>query len=130
MSGGQFNMQFDVQLENQSTDTFAPTVYLVVVNSGLFSTENGSSSFVTGILNQEMVLETKSKDAIADSHTYNKKIIGSVHILKGSFSKASEKEKLIDNEGGGMSAGGMSAGGMNNTDFAPGKQKRVHKYAK
>lgn len=140
MSGGQFNMQFDIQLENQSTEEVTPTIYLVVVNSGLFCTENGSSSLVTGVLNQEMVLETKTQDAVSDSHTYSKKIIGgsienlnSIHKhLKGSFSKASEKEKLIDSDGGGMSAGGMSAGGMNNTDFAPavsGKQRRIHKHA-
>lgn len=41
MSAGQYNMQFEIEVENQSfTDSITPTVYLVCVNSGLFITEN------------------------------------------------------------------------------------------
>ncbi len=137
-SGGQFNMQFDVQLYNQGSVDITPTVYLVTVNGGIFTTENGASSFTTGLLNQEMVLETKSKDAITDSHSYDKKIVGgsienlgSIHKhLKQAFSKASEKEHMIDHEkgekiadpvsGSGMSAGGMSGGS--------GGKRRIHRY--
>ena len=136
-SGGQFNMQFDLQIYNQSAEDITPTLYLVVVNSGIFVTENGASSFTTGLLNQEMVLETKTHDAITDTHSYDKKMvggsienIGSIHKhLKQAFSKASEKEKLIDKEGGsGMSAGGMSGGGMSAGDVTSNVKRRIHKY--
>ena len=135
-SGGQFNMQFDVQLYNQASVAVTPTIYLVVVNSGIFTTENGSSSFLTGLLNQEMVLETKSHDAITDSHSYDKKIvggsienIGSVHKhLKQAFAKACEKEKEVDKEGAGMSASGMSGGGMSAGTVAASAKRRIHKY--
>jgi len=135
-SGGQFNLQFDLQLYNQSAAAITPTLYLVVVNSGIFATENGASSFTTGLLNQEMVLETKTQEAITDTHSYDKKMvggsienIGSIHKhLKQAFSKASEKEKLIDKEGGGMSAGGMSGGAMSAGDVSSSVKRRIHKY--
>ena len=131
-------MQFDLQLYNQSDVDITPTLYLVVVNSGIFVTENGASSFTTGLLNQEMVLETKTHDAITDSHSYDKKMvggsienIGSIHKhLKQAFSKASEKEKIIDKEGGsGMSGGGMSGGAMSAGEINPANiKRRIHKY--
>ena len=128
-SGGQFNMQFDLQLFNQGDEEITPTLYLVVVNSGIFVTENGASSFLTGLLNQEMVLETKTHDAITDTHSYDKKMVGGsieniagVHKhLKQAFSKASEKEKIIDKEGSGMSAGNLSSD-------IQGAKRRIHKY--
>jgi hypothetical protein len=143
MSSGQYNMQFEIELENQSRivdDEVTPTIYLVCVNSGIFITENGSSSFRTGLLNQEMVLETKTKDAVMDTHSYENKIVGgsieninSVHKhMKLNFHKASEQEHLLDNEQGeaiprlsnpanSMHASGMAASGMS--------KRRIHKFA-
>ena len=130
-SAGQFNVQFDLTLYNQSDEDFAPTLYFMVVNSGIFVTESGQSTFTTGLLNQEVTLETKSQEAITDSHTYDKTIvggsienIGGIHKhLKGAFSKVTEKEKTVD-EGAGMSAAGMSGG--NNL---PSVRKRITKYS-
>ena len=137
-SGGQYNMQFSIDLYNQGNDAITPTIYMVTCNGGIFTTENGASSFTTGLLNQEMVLETKSKDAVMDSHSYNQKVVGgsienlgSIHKhLKSAFSKVEEKAHEIDDgkghsikdpvTGSGMSAGGMSAGAM--------KKRTVHKY--
>ena len=131
-SSGQFNLQFNVTVTNQGDDAITPTLFLVVVNSGIFVTENGASSYTTGLINKEMVLETKVEDSVIDTDSYHKKVVGgsienltSIHKhLKGAFSKASEIQKKIDNVGSGMSAGSMSAG-----DVQGGIKRRIHKYA-
>lgn len=77
MSAGQYNLQFDITLLNQTANlNYTPTIYVVCVNSGLFITESGVSRFVTGLLTQEMVLETKMKTAVLDKHTYEEEIVG------------------------------------------------------
>jgi hypothetical protein len=89
----------------------------------------------TGLLSQEMVLDTKSKDAVMDKHTYENKVVGgsieninSIHKhMKLNFHKASEKEHMLDHEAGEYapsiqtSGSGMSAAGM--------PKRRIHKYA-
>jgi hypothetical protein len=77
MSAGQYNLQFDITLLNQTANlNYTPTIYVVCVNSGLFITESGVSRFVTGLLTQEMVLETKMKTAVLNKHTYEEEIVG------------------------------------------------------
>ena len=141
MSGGQFNMQFNVELQNQTADSENITLYLVTVNSGIFITENGSSSFVTGMLNQEMVLDTKSKTPITDKETYEKRIVGgsvenlgAIHKhVKQQYSHATEHENNVDMQGSGENAGVMSGGFMNAGAMSGGKtgkpmHRRVHKF--
>lgn len=133
MSSGQYGIQFNVNVSNQTANALTPILYMCVVNSGIFITENGQSQFITGMLNQEQVLETRGKDAIIDKHTYENEIVGgsieninSIHKhLKMKYSKNSDKEQELDNEpgekvGGAMSAGAMSAGSR--------PQRRLHKY--
>jgi hypothetical protein len=118
-SGGQFNIQFDVQLFNQTDEDITPTIYMLVVNTGIFSTDNGSSTYTTGLLTQEQILDTKSQDAMTDSATYFKKIVGgtienlgSVHKhLKSAYKNVVEKAKALDT-GSGMAASGMAASGI------------------
>lgn len=134
MSSGQYSMQFDIELYNQTSEAIMPTLYLLYVNSGLFVTENGISQQNTGLLSQEMVLDTKSKDAVMDKHTYESKVVGgsieninAIHKhMKLNFHNATEKERMIDNEPGEFAptmqkASGMSASGM--------PKRRIHKYA-
>lgn len=134
MSAGQYNMQFDLQLYNQTSEQITPTLYLVVVNSGVLTCENGTSSFNTGLLTQEMVLETKSKEAVLDSHTYHDEIIGGsienqncIHKhLKNRFSKVSEKEHQLDNEKGETIGSAMSSGSMSGGQ----SKRRIHRFTK
>ena len=141
MSTGQYNMQFDITVTNQTANAITPTIYLVVVDTGIFITENGTSSQSTGMLTQEMVLDTKTKEAVMDKQTYEDKIVGgsienlgAIHKhMKLNFHKAAEKEHQLDSEvgetapriGSGMDAAGMPYGGP------PAMAKRrIHKYAK
>jgi hypothetical protein len=133
MSSGQFNFSFSITVTNQAKYTITPTIYILCVNSGLFITENGKSTFTTGMLSQEQVLDTKRKEAITDTHTYNTEIVGGsieniagIHKhVKKMYSRNSEKEKELDKEAGEVvpEAGAMSSGAVHH-------KKKVHKYTK
>jgi hypothetical protein len=133
-STGQYSCQFQLTIKNQTeTAITGGSVYMIAVNSGIFETQLGKSQIQTALLTQEMVLETKMKDAITDKHTYEASItggsienIGSIHKhMKMNYSRASEKEKEIDNDGSGMSAGGMAGGGEMHKKQTG---RRIHRY--
>lgn len=132
MSGGQYNIQVDLTLFNQSKEEITPTLYLVCVNSSIFITEDGTCNISTGMLTKEMTLETKVKDAVMDKSTYEQQIVGgsienlsSVHKhMKLNFHKASEKEHQLDKEVGETApriGSGMSASGVM-------PKRRIHKF--
>lgn len=140
MSSGQYNIQLSTDVKNHTSEVIKPNIYICVVNNGMFITENGISSFMTGMLNQEQVLDTKSKSAIIDSHTYHEEITGGSienlgHLtkhLKLNYSRNSEKEKELDkpegeSAGSGMSGGSMS-GGRSIAMPTSTMKKRIHKY--
>lgn len=90
---------------------------------------------MTGLLSQEMVLETKAKDAVMDKHTYEDNIVGGsienlgcIHKhMKLNFHKASEKEHHLDHEDGEMApkiGSGMAAAGIPSM-----AKRRIHKFA-
>ena len=129
-SSGNYNLQYDLELLNQSkTESVKPTLYLLVVNTGIFVTDNGASSFSTGLLDQSSVLETKTQNSVMDTTTYLHKIVcGSVSNLgsitkhlKSAFSRHREKEAIVDAPAT-ESASGMSGSGMN--------RKTLHRFTK
>jgi hypothetical protein len=58
---GNFNFQIQLNVENVSTQSIAPEVQVICVNSGIFCTQQGVSSVYSGILTREMTLKTKSQ---------------------------------------------------------------------
>ena len=66
---GQYQLQFNVTLENQFGYSFTPELCIVTMNSGLFITETGASQIFTGILTKEQVLKTKSENPVAHLDT-------------------------------------------------------------
>jgi len=139
MSSGQFNMQFTINVYNQTAEAITPTMYMICVNSGVFMTERGTSRFDIGLLDKKQVLETKGQVAVLDKDTYEDTVVGGsienlgcIHKhMKLNFHKAREKEDHLDNapgeyvpghEAGAMSAGAMSSGSM--------PKRRIHKFAK
>jgi hypothetical protein len=105
-------------------------------NSGIFITDNGTSSANLALLTQEQVLKTKAQEAVLDKKTYENKIIGgsienlgAIHKhLKQCFHKASEKEHMLDN-GPGESLPPTSAGGMDAAGMGKMGKRRIHKFA-
>jgi hypothetical protein len=126
-----------MEVYNQTGETITPTMYMICVNTGMFTTDHGTSRWDTGLLDQEQVLDTKTQVAVMDKSTYEDTVVGgSIENLAGihkhmklNFHKASEKEKHLDEApgeavpSGSMSGGGMSAGGLP-------KRKTIHQFAK
>ena len=133
MSKGSFAITCDVTYYNQTKKNITPTIYMTVVDSGVFMTENGTSIYNVGLLNQEQVLDTKAQEAITDTHSYSQEITGgsienvnSIHKhLKKLFSRNSQKEAQVDTDRG-ESAGVMSAGAMSAGEMKKGR--RLHNY--
>ena len=133
MSKGTFAITCDVTYYNQTKKDITPTIYMTVVDSGVFMTENGTSIYNVGLLNQEQVLDTKAQEAITDTHSYSQEITGgsienvnSIHKhLKKLFSRNSQKEAQVDTDRG-ESAGVMSAGAMSAGEMKKGR--RLHNY--
>lgn len=134
MSKGQFNMQFSIDVYNQTDQDITPTMYMICVSSDVFITERGTSRFDIGLLDKEQVLLTKEQPAVMDKNTYADTIVGgSIENLGGihkhmklHYHKATEKEDHFDSAPGeyvnGHEAGAMSAGAM--------PKRRIHKFAK
>ena len=73
---GQFNLYFTVSVTNQLGATISnPEICVVCVNSGIFTTQLGTSIINTGILTKEDVLKTKDQKPLMD-HTDYKRFIG------------------------------------------------------
>ncbi len=65
---GNFNFQIQLNVENVSSQSIAPEVQVVCVNSGIFCTQQGVSSVYSGILTREMCLKTKSQKPESGDH--------------------------------------------------------------
>ena len=76
---GQFGLQITLTASNYlSYDIVNPKMVVVVVNSGLMVTQQGSSSLYSGLLTKNMVLETKQQSPSIDSSSYHSLVGGSV----------------------------------------------------
>ena len=67
---GSFNLQFNLQIENYSTNPLGEQVEIVLmcVNSGLFITSQGVSSTYTGILTKSDVLAASEMKPVSERH--------------------------------------------------------------
>ena len=59
---GNFQIQFQLDVVNQSGATITPELVLITVNSGVFVTERGQSSVYTGILTKQDVLDASQQE--------------------------------------------------------------------
>jgi len=72
---GNFNLQFNIELYNQTADEISPELVLITVNSGIFTTYNGQSSIFTAILNRSDVLDTMQTAPIGQQDV--RRLVGS-----------------------------------------------------
>jgi hypothetical protein len=61
-SMGQFSIQFNLEVFNQSNSAITPEVVMIAVNSGLFVSYSGSSSIYSGILSKSDVINCKMNE--------------------------------------------------------------------
>ena len=59
---GNFNIQFNVNVTNNSNDAVTPELVLITMNSGVFICERGTSQTYTGILTKQDVMETSQQE--------------------------------------------------------------------
>jgi hypothetical protein len=75
---GQYNLYFTITVTNQYKSTILnPEIVVVTINSGIFTTQLGSSVINTGILTKEDVLKAKDQKPTLDSVDY-KRYVGGV----------------------------------------------------
>lgn len=72
---GQFQIQVKLEIENTYPDPYVPEFVMVVVNSGIMTTIAGNSSVYSGLVNQQIAMETvQSGEEIGDKQL--KRLIG------------------------------------------------------
>lgn len=133
---GNFNLQINMEVQNQFSYDITPEIVLITMNSGLFVNERGTSSTYTGILTKQDVLEASAQQAVYQSSVKRlvgggfldslKSVAGAVlpHILKMGKEHLGKMEHPVakglsgalgalgyGQSGGGVSGGGASGGG-------------------
>ena len=104
---GQFGLQITISATNYlSYDVVNPDMVVVVVNSGLMVTQQGSSSLYSGLLTKNMVLETKQQSPAIDSSSFHSLVGGSVQEA----CSTGLRKVLKKHFGKGYSGGGFSGG--------------------
>jgi hypothetical protein len=113
---GQYQLQFNLTLENQFGYSFTPELCIVTMNSGLFITETGASQIFTGILTKEQVLKTKSENPVAhlDTGEYERLVggkmgnrgMGAIGKMMKHYRKHKEEAEAMANATGAGSGGG------------------------
>lgn len=68
---GQFNMSFSLSVTNISSETIAPEVLVITSYAGVFTTNSGSSTRMTGLLNKELVVSAATEGNALSSNEYN-----------------------------------------------------------
>ena len=66
---GQYQLLIQMNVTNQFADAIVPEIVIVTVNSGIFSTVQGTSSIFTGVLSKETVLKTKESSPVPEIDT-------------------------------------------------------------
>ena len=118
---GQYNLYFQVTVFNQTeSDVLSPELCIITVNSGIFTTQLGTSIINTGILTKEDVLRTKEETPTMDSNDHRRYIGGSLmnmgstnimKLFKNHVMPSDDKSNSDDyNTASGLSAGSLSGG--------------------
>lgn len=123
---GQFQLQFQLDIENYSGEAFAVNdleICLITMNSGVFVLERGTSQTYTAILSRSDVLSAKSQPGMA--HSDVKRLVGGgwddiMKTIKNVAGVVGQVAPMAQqalgafgygNSGGGTSGGGTSGGG-------------------
>jgi len=116
---GQYQFQFNLKVFNQFDYAITPEILIICVNSGLLSTQQGTSQIFTGILTKEQVLKTKEQNPVPhlDSAEYSRLVGGKqsnrgmANIL-GLLRHHGHRKHMPDmSSSGGATSGGATSGG-------------------
>ena len=115
---GSYNLQFNVNIKNQSSSAYTPELVVITINSGYMSTSNGTSSAFSGVLNKEMVMSAKDGASVPrlSQSDYERLVGGSLRNrgvsnmmkhFKGRRGMAGPASDMV----GGVMSGGIPSGG-------------------
>lgn len=116
---GQYQFQFNLRVTNQFDYTIVPELCIITVNSGLFTTQQGTSQIFTGILSKAQVLDAKAQSPVPDldSETYRRLVGGAMgnmgmsNVHKMIKARRAKLEASVPGfAGAGISGGGESGG--------------------
>jgi hypothetical protein len=62
---GNFTLQFNLQITNQTNYTATPTLYVITANSGFFESIRGSSRIIKGVLSEQDIISAGSAPAMS-----------------------------------------------------------------
>ena len=131
---GQFNLYFTINVSNQTNQIITnPEICIVCCNSGIFTTQLGSSVVNTGLLTKEEVLRTKEQEPIMDNTDHVRYVGGNLTNFGMSNVYKLLKSKVLPfvddklNEVMGSSGSGMSGGMVHSSG---GRVRRVDKLSK
>jgi len=136
---GQFQLQFQLDIENYSNEAFQPNdleICLITMNSGVFVLERGTSQTYTAILSRSDVLSAKSQPGMA--HSDVKRLVGGgwddiMKTIKNVAGVVGQVAPMAQQalgafgygtSGGGTSGGGTSGGGTSGGGMSGGRVKK------
>jgi len=114
---GSYNLQFTVEYQNQFgvTGYGAPELVVITVNSGYMTTHVGSTQTFSGILNKEMVMQSKSGANVPTlgQSEYNRLVGGAMGNLGTANHKTFSRRGMMGSAiSGGQVSGGQVSGGV------------------
>jgi hypothetical protein len=77
-SVGSYNIQFKVDVINNTTDNFIPELVFITANSGIMVNQDGETDIYTGLLTKELVVNSSVKQEGIPSASYNRLVGGGV----------------------------------------------------
>ena len=75
-SMGSYNLQFNISVKNQFSETITPEIVTICCNSGIMVTQLGTSSTYTGVLTKEMVMSAKQSREAPMSSVEHARLVG------------------------------------------------------
>lgn len=120
---GQYQFQFNLRIKNQLPYDVDVEVCIVLVNSGLFTTVQGTSQIFTGILTKEMVLRTKEQNPVPHltSDEYKRLVGGKLENM--GMARMGRLHHGVRKVGGVPSGGAMSGGIVSGGQVSGGRSK-------
>ncbi|AIW01894.1 MAG: putative major capsid protein [Yellowstone Lake virophage 6] len=111
---GSYNLQFTINLSNQSLTASAIEIVVVTITSGYITTHQGTTQSFTGVLNKEMVMSAKEGSAVPRlAQSDYERLVGGVRDNRGVMNMMKQfKNRRMGSTSGGVMSGGVMSGGM------------------
>jgi len=108
---GSYNLQFTLNVTNQSSDAVSVEIVVISITSGYITTHQGTTQSFTGVLNKEMVMSAKDGSAVPRlSQSDYERLVGGVRDNRGVMNMMKHFKNRKTTSGGVMSGGVMSGG--------------------